>query len=91
MKLHAKHLAAGLDDGVSRSIELVVTPMLFGLAGYGLDRWLGLTPLLTIALALFGIAGVGARVWYEYDASMKAHERELAARRSGAVRPEELR
>ena len=64
----------GFGDTLAVSIELAVSPVIFGLIGYGLDRWLGTVPLLTIVLALFCIAGLSIRMWFEYDARMKVHE-----------------
>ena len=64
----------GFGDTLALAFELAVTPFVFGLIGYGLDRWLGLTPLFTIVLVLFCIAGLGVRMWFDYDARMKAHE-----------------
>ncbi|MEM8904381.1 MAG: AtpZ/AtpI family protein [Actinomycetota bacterium] len=72
----------GLDDGFSRAIELVVTPVIFALIGFGLDTWLGLTPVLTICLAVFAIVGSAASAWYRYDARMKEHEDELRHHRA---------
>ncbi|MEM9033538.1 MAG: AtpZ/AtpI family protein [Actinomycetota bacterium] len=71
----------GLDDGFTRAIELVVTPVVFAFIGLGLDLWLGTTPLLTIVLAIFAVVGSAASAWYRYDASMKVHEEELRQRR----------
>jgi F0F1-type ATP synthase assembly protein I len=64
----------GFGDTLAVAFELAVTPFIFGLIGYGLDRWLGLTPVFTIVLVLFCIAGLSVRMWFEYDARMKAHE-----------------
>jgi F0F1-type ATP synthase assembly protein I len=64
----------GFGDTLAVSIELAVSPVIFGLIGYGLDRWLGVVPLFTIVLVLFCIAGLSARMWFEYDARMKVHE-----------------
>lgn len=71
----------GLDDGFTRAIELVVTPLIFALIGFGLDQLFGTTPLLTIVLALFAVVGSATSAWYRYDASMKVHEEELRQRR----------
>ncbi len=64
----------GFGDTLAVSIELAVSPVIFGLIGYGLDRWLGIVPLLTIVLVLFCIAGLSVRMWFQYDARMKVHE-----------------
>jgi F0F1-type ATP synthase assembly protein I len=69
-----RELYNGFGDSLSRAIELVVTPLLFGLLGLLLDHIFGLTPVLTTALTLFGIAGVSVKMYYAYDRDMQAHE-----------------
>ncbi len=64
----------GFGDTLAVSVELAVSPVIFGLIGYGLDRWLGIVPLFTIVLVLFCIVGLSVRMWFEYDARMKVHE-----------------
>ena len=69
-----RDLYNGAGEGQSRAFELAVTPALLGGLGFLLDRWLGLTPILTIVLFLVATAGVIARMYYGYDAKMKEHE-----------------
>ena len=58
MELHERRdMYNGFGDGLARAFELAVTPVIFGGIGFGLDRWLGLAPLLTLVLFLFGVAG----------------------------------
>lgn len=64
----------GAGEGMSRAFELAVTPALIGGFGYLLDRWLGLTPVLTIIFFLVAMVGLVARIFYGYDAHMKQHE-----------------
>ena len=64
----------GFGDTLAVAFELAVTPFVFGLIGYGLDRWLGIVPLFTTMLVLFAIAGLSVRMWFDYDTRMKAHE-----------------
>lgn len=64
----------GFGDTLAVSVELAVSPVIFGLIGYGLDRWLGIVPLFTIVLVLICIAGLAVRMWFVYDARMKVHE-----------------
>ncbi|MEO1063399.1 MAG: AtpZ/AtpI family protein [Actinomycetota bacterium] len=73
----------GLDDGFTRALELVLTPVVFALIGLGIDALAGTTPLFTIGLAVFAIVGESAVMWYRYDATMREHERELQERRRG--------
>lgn len=64
----------GFGDGMSRAFEVVATPAAFGGFGYLVDRMAGTVPVFTAALALFGVVGVFVRLWYGYDAEMRAHE-----------------
>ena len=66
---------SGFSDTLSRAIELVVTPLLFGLGGWYLDRWLGTRPLFTLLLFLVAVVGMAARMYYAYAAAMDEHDR----------------
>ncbi len=69
-----RDLYNGFGNGLARAFELAVTPAVFGCIGYALDRAFGLVPVLTIALLLLSLVGMFVRMWYGYDAEMKAHE-----------------
>ncbi len=64
----------GFGNALAMAFEMVMTPLLFGLGGYGLDRWLGMSPLFTLALSLLAIVGMSAKMWYAYEAKMQAHD-----------------
>jgi F0F1-type ATP synthase assembly protein I len=64
----------GFGEALSRAVELVVTPLIFGLLGYALDRGLGTVPVFAVVLSLFALCGMGVRVWFSYDHAMRAHE-----------------
>jgi F0F1-type ATP synthase assembly protein I len=66
---------SGFSDALARSIELVATPLLFGLGGWALDRWLGTGPLFMVVLFLFALLGMGVRMYYAYEREMESHER----------------
>lgn len=69
-----QHLYNGFGNGLAKAVELVVTPLVFGLIGHFVDRWLGTNPAFTILLVIFALAGLCARMYYGYDTEMKAHE-----------------
>ncbi len=69
-----RELYQGFGDTLAVAFELAITPVIIGLMGYGLDRWLGTLPILTIIFVLLAIVGLSARMWYGYDARMKVHE-----------------
>lgn len=64
----------GASDGFTRAFEIALIPPMFGAAGYALDRWFSITPVLTIAFVLLACVGVGVRIWYAYQASMAAED-----------------
>lgn len=71
-----QELNNGFGNALARAFELVATPMLFGLAGFGLDHLFGIKPILTIVFFLFALAGVVVRMYYGYDSEMRRHEAE---------------
>ncbi|NLD77873.1 MAG: AtpZ/AtpI family protein [Acidimicrobiales bacterium] len=75
----------GYDDAMSRSFELALTPAVFGVIGWLIDRSAGTSPTFTIMLAVFGVVGTVAKFWLDYDRQMKRHEAEgIWSRKSGA-------
>ena len=64
----------GFGDGFTRAFEMAFTPAIFGAFGYGLDRWIGILPVLTILLFLTAVSGQFVKMYYTYDARMKTHE-----------------
>jgi hypothetical protein len=69
-----RDLYNGFGDGLARAFEYAVTPAIFGVLGYFLDRAIGTFPVFTIGLALLCVVGMFLRTWYEYDATMREHE-----------------
>jgi hypothetical protein len=69
-----RQLNRGYSDGLSRAVEIVATPLLFGYLGYLLDGWAGIRPVLTIVLATVGVSGIFAKLWLGYDREMREHE-----------------
>jgi F0F1-type ATP synthase assembly protein I len=66
-----------LSNGMHRStgsFELVLSPLLLGLVGLVLDRWLGTTPLLIVILAIVGLIGACVNLYYGYKHQMDEHE-----------------
>jgi F0F1-type ATP synthase assembly protein I len=76
-----RHLYNGFGNALTRAMELVAVPLLFALAGWLVDRWLGSAPVATIAFGAFGLAGIATRAYFQYAADMAAHERALPSRR----------
>ena len=67
----------GNANALNRAFEFALTTAIFAVAGYGLDRWLGTSPLLVIVLSLLGVIGQFVRSWFVYEAEMREHEAAL--------------
>lgn len=78
-------LNRGYSDGLSRALEIVVTPLLLGFIGRLIDSWLGTSPAFTLALGIFGVAGIGTKLWLGYDREMRKHEADLPGARPEAT------
>ena len=73
---HRRELNRGFADAFTASVEMALTPALFGGIGFAIDHWLGIFPLFTLTLGLFALVGMFVRAWYSYDAQMR-HEEQL--------------
>ena len=73
----------GFGRTLSRAFELVLTPVLFGLGGAGLDHLLGTSPVFMILLGLIAVVGLAVRAYYAYAVEMEAHERRIPGRSGG--------
>jgi F0F1-type ATP synthase assembly protein I len=58
----------------SGGFELALSPALLAMIGFGLDRWLGTTPFITIIAAVMGVAGVVTKMYFTYTHEMDEHE-----------------
>jgi F0F1-type ATP synthase assembly protein I len=63
-----------MDDGWSRAMELALTPLAAGGVGYLFDRLIGTVPLITIIMVVLAVAATFVKMYYTYDAQMKAHD-----------------
>lgn len=73
-KMHA-------DDGLVMGTDAALTMLAFFGIGFGLDRWLGTTPWLTITFSMLAFVGLFVSWKARYTARMEALE---AQRRSSA-------
>jgi F0F1-type ATP synthase assembly protein I len=85
---HRRELNRGYGNTLNRSFEFVVVALLFLGLGWLVDKWLGTNPVFLITFVLVGFVGQFARFWYRYDAEMKVHEAEFAAKRAGRTQAE---
>jgi len=69
-----RELYKGLDDGYTHAIEMVATPIVAGGIGYLIDHQIGTMPGFTIALVVMAVVASFVKMYYVYDAEMKAHD-----------------
>ncbi len=69
-------------QGVS-GYELVLSGVVFALAGVWIDKKLETTPLFILVLSVLGFGGSALNIYYRYNREMREHEAEAAARRKG--------
>lgn len=72
-----RELNNGFGNALSSAVELAVTPAIFALLGWKIDRWLGTTPLFLLFLFLFTLGYVMWRQYTTYEAKMSRQEQEL--------------
>lgn len=77
-----RELNNGFGNALTAAVELAVTPAIFALLGWQLDRWLGTSPLLLLALFVFTMGYVSWKQYVAYDAKMRSQERELLGDRN---------
>lgn len=70
-------LNRGYHDGFTRAMEIVLTPLLFGLAGRAVDGWLGTDPVFMLGFGALAVVGLFVKIWLGYDREMRAHEARL--------------
>ena len=73
---NTRHSYRQADDGWTRAMELALTPVAAGGVGYLIDRLLGTVPVMTIVLVVMAVAATFVKMYYAYDAQMKAHDAE---------------
>jgi len=71
---------SAIADGFSKAVEFVVTPSIFGVGGYFLDRWLGTSPVFTVLLFVWALTVTVGMPIREYNAKMRAEEDRLMGR-----------
>jgi F0F1-type ATP synthase assembly protein I len=72
--LRAKQdLNRGFSDALGRGIDLALTPVVFGLVGWLIDRVAGTSPVFTIVVATIGVVGTAVKIKLGYDKEMAEH------------------
>jgi F0F1-type ATP synthase assembly protein I len=66
-------LNRGFSDALGRGIDLALTPVVFGLVGWLIDRAAGTSPVFTILVATIGVVGTAVKIKLGYDREMAEH------------------
>ncbi|MDH4145713.1 MAG: AtpZ/AtpI family protein [Acidimicrobiia bacterium] len=74
---YRRELNNGFGDALARAFEFAVTPVVFGVLGFLVDRWLGVVPLFTLLFSLTVLAYMFWKMWREYDAAMRLQEQKV--------------
>lgn len=75
--LRAKQdLNRGFSDAFVRGVDLALTPVVFGLIGWVIDRAAGTSPVFTLLVATIGVIGTGVKMKLGYDRQMSAFDGE---------------
>lgn len=72
------------NTSVSQGAEFAGSIVVFFLLGFGLDAWLGTTPVFMIALVVFATVGQFIKAYYLYSQQMEKLERERADKVRGS-------
>lgn len=73
-------LHRGFNDALGRGIDLALTPVVFGLIGWLVDRVAGTSPVFTIGIAAVGLVGTAVKIKLGYDKDMAAYDDTAATR-----------
>lgn len=75
----------GFGDTLTRAVEFVAAPAIFGFLGYLLDSAFGTDPVLMVVLASFAFVGVVVRAYFAYEVAMREQEADTPWGRSVAA------
>ena len=77
MKLLNTNVRINARDSLGQGLDATITLIIFLAAGFGLDRWLGTTPLFMIVLTVLAAVGIFYKLKLGYEAKMTQHEQRL--------------
>ena len=87
MKLLNTNVRINARDSLGQGLDATITLIIFLAAGFGLDRWLGTTPLFMIVLTVLAAVGIFYKLKLGYEAKMAQHEQRLQNAREAAETP----
>ena len=72
-----RELNNGFGDALANAFEFAVTPAIFGVLGYLLDRWLGIVPVFTLIFFVFVVSYMFWKFWRKYEIDMARQEAKM--------------
>ena len=54
--------------------ELVFSPLILALIGFGIDKLFGTVPVFTVLFAVLGLIGVVVKIYFNYWTEMQEHD-----------------
>ena len=54
--------------------ELVLSPLILALIGFGIDKLFGTVPVFTVLFAVLGLVGVVVKLYIDYRTEMEQHD-----------------
>ena len=75
-----------MDAGISQGTELAGSVVVFFGIGFGIDKWVGTTPLFMIGLVLFAVVAQFVKMYYVYSSAMRHLEKKRAEETRGGPR-----
>lgn len=76
-----RELNNGFGNALTTAVELAVTPALFALIGWRIDRWLGTSPLFLLVLFVFTFGYVSWKHYLAYNEKMRRQEQSIVGLR----------
>lgn len=83
MKFLRPNVRVNPRDSLGQGLDATFILVLFFVAGFFADRWLGTTPLMMIVLTLVAAVGIFYKLKAAYFERMDQYEAERAAKRDG--------
>lgn len=77
----SRELNAGAGQAYSMAFELVMTPAIFAVLGWLLDRAIGVSPLFVIIFPVIVFVYELWKIWRQYNARMEELESNIPTRR----------
>jgi F0F1-type ATP synthase assembly protein I len=68
------------DQTLGKGMDFALVVLVFLGIGWGVDTWLGTRPAFMVGLVVFAVVGQFIKMYYDYKATMEAHETVRAER-----------